>query len=322
MTFAKFALKVCWRLRPWFPSEAWFLKVRFRLEMGHRLNLKHPKTFSEKIQWLKLYNRRPEYTTMVDKYAVKNFVAQKIGAQYVIPTLGVWDTPEEIEWDKLPSRFVLKTTHGGGNYGVVVCKDKSKLDILEVIEKLRRALRQDIAYYSCEWPYKNVPRKIIAEEYLDPSQKAEKSLEFKDENKIYTSKGNNDVAQQDLLEYKLFCFDGKVQFLKINTGRSSELHINFYNLAFELLPFGEAWYPPNPEAEIKKPENFDLMISLAERLSVGVPLLRVDLYNVNGKIYFGELTFFPASGLENYEPREWDRKIGDMLVLPKERITN
>lgn len=296
MTFVQLALKVCRRLRPWFPSEALYLKVRFRLEMGYSLNLKHPKTFSEKIQWLKLYNRRPEYTMMVDKYAVKNYVAQKIGAEYLIPTLGVWDTPDDIEWDILPHRFVLKTTHGGGNYGVVICKDKSKLDKQQIITKLRESLRQDISYYSCEWPYKNVPRRILAEEFVDPS------------------------PEPDLLEYKLFCFNGKVRFLKVNIGRSLGLHINFYNLGFELLPFGEAWYPPNPEAEIKKPENFDLMISLAERFAAGIPLLRVDLYNVNGKIYFGELTFFPASGLENYEPVEWDRKIGDMLELPKERF--
>ena len=296
MTFKQFALKVCWKLRPYFPSEAMYLKARFRIEMGYCLNLRHPKTFSEKIQWLKLYNRRPEYTMMVDKYAVKKYVAQKIGDEYVIPTLGVWNNPEEIEWDKLPSRFVLKTTHGGGNYGVVVCKDKSQLDKQQVIEKLKVSLRQDISYYSCEWPYKKVPRRIIAEEYLDPT------------------------PDPDLLEYKIFCFNGKVRFLKVNLGRSSGLHINFYNLDFELLPFGEAWYPPNPEAEIKKPNNFDLMISLAERLSAGQPLLRVDLYNVNGRIYFGELTFFPASGLENYEPIDWDRKIGDMLELPKEKI--
>lgn len=298
MTIVEFALKVCRRLRPYFPSEALYLKVRFRLEMGYFLNLKCPRTFSEKIQWLKLYNRRPEYTMMVDKYAVKNYVTQMIGAEYLIPTLGVWDTPEEIDWDSLPNRFVLKTTHGGGNYGVVICKDKSQLDKQQVIAKLRDSLRQDIAYYSCEWPYKNVPRRIMAEEYLDPT------------------------PEPDLLEYKLFCFNGKVRFLKVNLGRSSGLNINFYNLSFELLPFGEAWYPPNPEAKINKPENFDVMITLAERLSVGMPLLRVDLYNVNGRIFFGELTFFPASGLENYEPGEWDKKIGDMLELPKEKITN
>lgn len=297
MTIRKFAIRVCKKLKPLFPSEALYLKARFRLEMGYSLNLKHPKTFSEKIQWLKLYNRRPEYTRMVDKFAVKDYVANKIGSEYVIPTLGVWDTPEEIEWDKLPDRFVLKTTHGGGSGGVVICKDKASIDKQQVIEKLRASLRQDIAYYSCEWPYKDVPRRIIAEEYLDPSP-----------------------VLKDLLEYKLFCFDGKVRFLKVNMGRSTGLHINFYNTDFELLPFGEAWYPPNPQATVKKPENFDKMISIAEQLSAGIPLLRVDLYNVNGNIYFGELTFFPASGLENYEPAEWDRKIGDMLKLPNERI--
>ncbi len=445
----KFIVRVCKKLKPIFPSEAMYLKARFRLEMGYRLDLKNPKTFSEKLQWLKLYNRRPEYTTMVDKYAVKDYVAKKIGSEFVIPTLGVWDTPEEIEWDKLPDRFVLKTTHGGGSGGVVICKDKATINKRQVIEKLRLSLRQDIAYYSCEWPYKNVPRRIIAEEYLDPSPnlkdlydykffcfdgevkffkidfdrqtnhhanyydrngvllpfgealfppKPEKEIEIPSnlqemidvaeklskgepfcrvdlydiKEKIYfgevtlfpasgfekytpehydeiigkmltlkekrlggaiinlkkksedriDSSFDLEILKPDLLEYKLFCFDGKVRFLKVNMGRTEGLHINFYNTDFEFLPFGEAWYPPNPQATIKKPENFDKMISIAEQLSAGIPLLRVDLYNVNGIIYFGELTFFPASGMENYEPAEWDRKIGDMLVLPNNKCVN
>mgnify|MGYP002858811895 CR=1 FL=1 len=140
--------------------------------------------------------------------------------------------------------------------------------------------------------------------------------------KLNNNAGVLEISETDLLEYKLFSFNGKVRFLKVNMGRSTELHINFYNLDFELLPFGEAWYPPNPESEIKKPDNFDEMISIAERLSAEIPLLRVDLYNVNGNIYFGELTFYPASGLENYKPKEWDKWIGDMLELPQERITN
>lgn len=299
MSKVKFAIRVCKKLKPLFPSEALYLKTRFRLEMGYSLDLKNPKTFSEKIQWLKLYNRRPEYTTMVDKYAVKDYVTEKIGADYVIPTLGVWNTPEEIEWDKLPDRFVLKTTHGGGSGGVVICRDKAKLDKQKVTEKLRASLRQDIAYYSCEWPYKNVPRRIIAEEYLDPSPNL-----------------------KDLYDYKFFCFDGEVKFFKIDFDRQTNHHANYYDRNGVLLPFGEALFPPKPQVIIKKPENFDKMISIAELLSAGIPLLRVDLYNVNGKIYFGELTFFPASGMENYEPMAWDMRIGDMLELPKERIIN
>lgn len=442
MSIRKFGVRVCKKLKPLFLTEALYLKARFWLEMGYRLDLKNPKTFSEKIQWLKLYDRRPEYTTMVDKYAVKDYVARKIGAEHVIPTLGVWDTPEEIEWDKLPACFVLKTTHGGGSGGVIICKDKSTIDKQKVVEKLRSALRQDIAYYSCEWPYKNVKRRIIAEEYLDPAPNVngltdykwycfdgepkycqviqdryrEETIDFFDtgwnhqvfvginpaarqatvspvcpvnldvqieiakklskdipfsridlyeigENEFFgeitlypasgfgrfkpeqlneilgqmltlpgkrwggvivKKEGNGSliIAEPDLLEYKLFCFDGNVHFLKVNMGRATGLHINFYTKDFELLPFGEAWYPPNPNAKIIKPNNFEQMVSLAEQLSSGIPLLRVDMYNVNGKLYLGELTFFPASGLENYEPAEWDYKLGEILTLPREKYKN
>ncbi len=286
-------LRICKKIKPLFPSEALYLKTRFRLEMGYRLNLRHPKTFSEKIQWLKLYNRRPEYTTMVDKYAVKEYVAKKIGSEYVIPTLGLWDTPDEIDFDALPNRFVLKTTHGGGGDGVVIIKDKNTIDKNAISQKLRSALKQDIAYYSCEWPYKNVPRRIIAEDYIEPA-----------------------LGASDLRDYKFFCFNGKVQFLKVDIGRFTNHHANYYNRDFQLLPFGEALFMPDREADISKPEELDLMISLAERLANEIPFIRVDMYNVNGRILFGELTFFPASGLENYNPVEWDKKIGNMLQLP------
>ncbi len=286
-------IRICRRLKPLFPSEAMYLRARFRLEMGYPLNLKNPKTFSEKIQWLKLYNRRPEYTMMVDKFAVKDYVAKKIGAEYVIPTIGVWDTPEEIEWDKLPERFVLKTTHGGGGGGVVICQNKSKFDREQVTEKLRASLRQDIAYYSCEWPYKGVIRRIIAEHYLSPMPEV-----------------------GELRDYKFFVFNGKTKFLKVDIGRYRDHHANYYDINFNILPFGEILHLPDTSVVIQKPKNFDLMISIAEKLAEGIPFLRVDLYNVNGNIFFGETTFFPASGLENYEPAEWDRIIGDMLVLP------
>ncbi len=294
MSKVKLAVRICKKLKPLFPSEALYLKFRFRLEMGYWLNLKNPQTFSEKLQWLKLYNRRPEYTTMVDKYAVKDYVAKRIGISYVIPTLGIWEHPEDIDFDTLPDSFVLKTTHGGGGGGVVICRDKANLDIIKVQEKLRSSLCQDIAYYSCEWPYKNVQRRIIAEEYIE--------------------------SEPELLDYKFFCFNGKVEFLKVDIGRYKEHHANYYDRSFHLLPFGEILFMPDVEAVVKKPNCFDQMIKLAEKLSEGQPFIRVDLYNVGNRILFGELTLYPASGLENYSPAEWDRKIGDMLELPKEII--
>lgn len=290
-------LRICKHLKPIFPSEAMYLRARFRLEMGYPLNLKNPKTFSEKIQWLKLYNRRPEYTMMVDKYAVKDYVAQKIGTEYVVPTLGVWDAPEKIEWNKLPDCFVLKTTHGGGGGGVVICRDKAKLDKQKVIEKLKASLMQDISYYSCEWPYKNVPRKILAEKYLGVQSEI-----------------------NELRDYKFFCFNGMVQFLKVDIGRFKDHHANYYDKEFNLLPFGEVFYMPDRKEIIEKPKGLKTMISLAERLSDGIPFLRVDLYNLDGRIFFGETTFFPASGFENFEPMEWDKIIGDMLELPNKKM--
>lgn len=303
-----FVLRVCKRLKPLFPSEALYLKTRFRLEMGYKLNLKHPKTFSEKLQWLKLYNRRPEYTTMVDKYAAKDYVAGKIGPEYIIPTFGVWNKPEDIAWDSLPNSFVLKTTHGGSNVGVIICKDKKTIDKAQVTEVLRFALKQDIAKYSCEWPYKNVPRRVLAEEYITPATGNQ------------SEKGDPEVSQTELLEYKFFCFNGRVEFMKVNLGRSTGLRANYYDREFHLLPFGEAWYMPDVNAVVNKPKEFEKMIQLAERLSEGVPFLRVDLYDTGRRILFSELTFFPASGLENIKPDGWDEKIGDLLVLPTERI--
>lgn len=288
----RLAIRICKKLKIFFPSESLYLKTRFRLEMGYSLHLKAPKTFSEKLQWLKLYDRRPEYTTMVDKYAVKEYVANIIGKDYIIPTIGVWDKPEDIDWDTLPNSFVLKTTHGGGGGGVVLCRDKSTIDKHKITEQLSLCLKQDIAKYSCEWPYKNVKRRIIAESIINP------------------------VQGDELLDYKFFCFNGRMEFMKVDIGRFGDHHANYYNRDFELLPFGEILYLPDVNAKVDKPNSFEKMIILAEKLAKGIPFLRVDMYNTGNNIYFGELTFYPASGLEKYVPEEWDEKIGKMLTLP------
>lgn len=274
----------------WLPDKL-YIMLMFRLKIGYWLDLKNPRTFNEKIQWLKLYNRRQEYTKMVDKYAVKDYIASIIGEQYVIPTLGVWERPEDIEWDKLPNQFVLKITYGGGTNGVVICKDKNNFEKEIAIEKLMRSSKQSIYRTLKEWPYKDIKPRIIAEQYLE------------DEN-------------GQLKDYKFFCFNGKVRVFKIDFDRYSDHHANYYDTNGRLLPFGEKRFMPIPSKELSIPKELPNMIILAEKLSRDIPFLRVDFYNLNNKIYFGELTFFPASGLGEIEPKEWDYKLGEWLTLP------
>lgn len=283
-------LSVMFRLAPYWRHDKSYLSIVYYLKMGNRLHWKNPVTFNEKLQWLKLYDRNPDYTRLVDKAAVKDYVADKIGEEYVIRTIGLYDTLEEIDFDRLPDKFVLKTTHGGGGGGVVVCKDKSRFDIEDARKKLKRSLDSDIYTFYREWPYKDVPKKIIAEEYVESED-------------------------GDLRDYKFFCFNGEPKFLKVDFGRFIEHHANYYDLEWNLLPFEETDAPRNPEHEEIKPDNFGQMIEFARKLSQGHKFLRVDLYNVNGKIYFGELTFYPASGLGTFNPQEWDWKLGDMLQL-------
>lgn len=273
-----------------FPDKL-YLTLLFRSKMGYWIDWKNPKTFSEKLQWLKLYNRKPEYTTMVDKFAVKEYVAKIIGEEYIIPTLGVWDTPEEINWDELPNQFVLKTTHGGGSTGVVICKDKVTFDKKSAIEKLNRSLKSCIYKSYREWPYKNVKRRIIAEQYMED-------------------------AEGVLNDYKFFSFYGKVEILYILTDRFKEgecKKIDFFDKDFNHLPF--CTLCPNASRLPSKPKNFSKMIHLAELLSTNIPCVRVDFYEIGKSIFFGELTFFHYSGLVRFEPEEWDLKIGNLLNL-------
>lgn len=278
----------------WFPiSDRRYLEIWYRLKTGEKLNLDNPRTYNEKLQWLKLYDHQPVYTTMVDKYAVKQYVTQQIGGEYVIPLLGVWNSPEEIDFDSLPDQFVLKVTHGGGSSGVVICKDKDKLDKKKVIYKLRRCMVTDGSIRNREWPYKNVPRRVIAEEYIE------------------------DDTTKELRDYKFFCFNGVIKCFKIDFNRFVEHRANYYDKDYNLLPFGEAVCPPNYNIILKRPQNFEKMIDIVEVLSQGIPFVRVDLYNVGGKIYFGEFTFFPAAGCGKFIPPEWDALLGDWIHLPR-----
>lgn len=271
-------------------SDEAYLKLVYRLIFGRKLDLKNPKTFNEKLQWLKLYNRKPEYTLMVDKYEVKGYIAEQIGEEYVIPTLGVWDNFDDIDFDSLPNQFVLKCTHDSG--GLVICKDKSNLDVTKAREKINKALTRRFYYFGREWPYKNVKPRIIAEKYMV------------------------DKTVDELRDYKFFCFGGVCKCLKVDFDRFIEHHANYFDPQGNLLDLGEKICPPNKEKVLFLPENKDNMLQLAEKLSKGIPFLRADFYDVNGKIYFGELTFFPASGWGEFTDEKWDYKLGEWIKLP------
>lgn len=270
-----------------------FLKYLYYKRTNNKINLANPQTFNEKLQWLKLYDRNPEYTKMVDKYEAKKYVADIIGEEYIIPTLGVWKKFEDIDFNKLPNQFVLKCTHDSG--GLVICKDKTKLNIEEAKKKINKSLKRNYYYSGREWPYKNVKPRIIAERYMLTNE------------------------QKELIDYKFFCFNGKVQTILVCSNRKGNFkNTNFYDINWSLQAFTREKHENSKEI-IEKPENLDKMIKIAEKLSKDIPFVRVDLYEIGGKVYFGELTFYPSSGFEGFEPEEWDRKLGEMIELPKEK---
>lgn len=275
-----------------FLSDENYLKFKFKHSLGYPLNLKNPHTFNEKIQWLKLNDIHPEYTQMVDKVTAKDYVASKVGKQYIIPTLGIWKTVDEINWESLPNQFVIKSSNDSGS--VVICKDKSKLNIEEAKKKLRFLGMRDYTKYSKEYPYKNVPHRFLAEAYME------------------------DESGYELKDYKIFCSYGEPKFLFVATGRQQhDTRFDFYDTKFNHLPVLNGH--PNADVWPQKPENFDEMLQVAGKLSEGMPQVRVDLYNVNGNIYFGELTFFHWSGIVPFEPQEWDFKFGELIKLPYEQ---
>lgn len=273
-------------------SDERYLRLRFYARMGKKLDLDNPKTFNEKLQWLKLHDRKPEHVNMVDKLEAKKYVADRIGEQYIIPTLGVWDKFDDIDFDSLPDKFVLKCTHDSG--GLVICKNKSKLDVDAAKNKIDRCLKKNYYWHGREWPYKDVPRKIIAEQYMEDEQTAE------------------------LRDYKFFCFNGVPKMILVCSDRFSSggLRENFYDVDWNLLPVQRPSHP-NSDVDIEAPENLHLMIAAAEKLAQNIPFSRIDFYEINGKMYFGEITFFPASGFEPFSPEGWDKKLGDWIKLPE-----
>lgn len=273
-------------------SDEAFLKTLYRNHLGKELNLDSPTTYNEKIQWLKIHDRKPEYTMMVDKVGVKSYVADKIGEQYIIPTIGVWDKFDEIDFDKLPNRFVLKTTHDSG--GVVICKDKNTFNIKSARKTLNKFLKRKYYQLKREWPYKDVKPRIICEEYMEDSRTSE------------------------LRDYKFFCFSGKAKMIFIASDRqnkSEETKFDFFDMEYNHLPFTNGH--PNAKVLPERPQCFSEMRRLAEILSENIPHVRVDFYEVDGRVYFGELTFSHWSGLVAFDPEEWDTTIGSWIKLPK-----
>lgn len=273
----------------WMPDPL-YLKIQYRLAMHKKLDLEHPVTYNDKIQWLKLHDRKPEYTTMVDKYAVRKFIADTIGDEYSIPLVGgPWYRFEDIDFDSLPDQFVLKCNHDSG--GLVICKDKSSLDINAARKKINKSIKRNFYWANREWPYKDVKPCIIAEQYMV------------------------DDSGYELRDYKFFCFDGEPKAMFIATDRSSHssTKFDFFDMDFNHLPFTNGH--PCADKTPEKPKGFDEMVRLAKVLSQGIKQVRVDFYEINGRVYFGEMTFSHWSGMVPFKPEEWDYKFGEWINL-------
>lgn len=276
-------------------NEELHLKILFYLHMGRKLDLKNPKTLNEKMQWLKLYDRRPEYKCMVNKITAKDYAAKMLGSEYVVPLLGVWDKPEDIDFDSLPDKFVLKTNHSGGNTGVIVCKDKSKLNKQDAINKLNKSLRSDISVSLREWVYEGMKKQVFAEALLESST-------------------------GDIDDYKFYCFDGYADAVLVCIDRQiGEPKFYFFDENWQLKRHNKRGKEAPADFTLPRPENLDEMFRIARLLSKGIPHLRVDLYNVDGKIYFGETTFFTASGFDANRLPEADLYFGNLTKLPGKR---
>lgn len=271
-------------------SDEFYLKLLYKIMIGKNLNLDNPQTFNEKLQWLKLNDRKDIYTTMVDKYEVKKYVADIIGKEYIIPILAIYNKFDDIDFDKLPDQFVMKCTHDSGT--AIICKNKKKFNKNNARKEINKNLKRDYYRYGREWPYKNVKPRIIIEEYME------------------------DKENTQLNDYKLMCFNGKVKCTFVCSERDNKekgLAVTFFDNSWNKLPFQRHYR--NSDKVIKQPKNFNKMIELAELLSKDLTFVRIDFYEVNNKIYFGEITFYPGAGFEEFNPPEWDKKLGSYINL-------
>lgn len=283
-------IKKCPRLMP----DKFYLSVLWKGVMGYEIDWKDPKTFNEKLQWLKLYDRKPEYTRMVDKYRAKQWVADKIGEQYVIPTLAVYNSVDEIDLDKLPDQFVLKCNHDSG--GVVICKDKASFDLEAAKSKLNKCLRHNFYWDTREWPYKNIERCVFAELFLDPSPNA-----------------------HELFDYKFYCFNGEPKLFYITSDKGGYLPTkeDFFDLNGNHLGVQDKQFLNNTVKTPDLPTRLDDMVRICRILAKDKAHLRVDFYEICGRVYCGELTFYENGGFCVFEPEEWNRRMGDWIILPE-----
>ena len=266
-----------------------YLQIVYFRHFKKFIDFDNPKTFNEKIQWLKLNYRKEEYTNLVDKYRVKQYITKLIGEEYVIPTLGVWKNVDDIDFKSLPEKFVLKCNNDSG--GIVICKNKKDFDEVKAKSFLKERLKNNGYWYGREWPYKNVKPCIIAEKYME------------------------DSISKDLKDYKFFCFNGSMEFFDIDIDRFIEHRSNYYDRNGNFLPFGKTYCPPDYTKKIEMPKNLDKMIELAETISHNTVLSRIDFYEIDGQVYFGEITFYPGSGFSPFTDEKWDYKLGDMIDL-------
>lgn len=269
-----------------------YVRMIYRVQFGKKLDLDDPKTFNEKLNWAKLYDRNPEYTKMVDKIAVRDYIEAKLGPGYAVPLLGIYKSFDEIPFDNLPDQFVIKTNHDSAGY--VICKDKKTFDIESAKKKLNKHLARNYFWMGREWPYKNIKPQLLVEEYMQDGDK------------------------EDLNDWKFYCANGKpfLFYTTFERGSKRGLSMNYYNMDGSRIPVRHCNYP-NYDGDLVRPENFEEMVRIAEKLSEGISFVRVDLYEVNGKVYFGELTFFPGCGIEGVIPDDYDRIWGDMIGLPE-----
>lgn len=269
-----------------------YFRLQYFVILGRFPNIDNPILFTEKLQWLKLYDHNPVYTKIVDKYEVKNIISKIIGDKYLIPTLGVWNSPEEIDFDSLPNQFVLKTTFGGGGDGIVICRDKSRLNIDETIKKLKKSFNTDPYIRAREWPYKNVPRRIIAEQYMEDDS-------------------------GELRDYKFYCFNGVPKVMLVASNRFTNHNFNYFDMDFNVLPITSAMGAQS-DVKMERPEGFEEMKEVATKLSRNFAHVRVDLYSSGGKVLFGELTLYDSSGYDDLNSKEWNKRFGDWITLPLE----
>lgn len=275
-----------------FLKDETYIKMIYAIAFREKLNIEQPTTFTEKLQWLKLNDRNPQYTKMVDKCEAKEFVGKIIGSQYIVPTIGVWDNFNQINFDLFPNSFVLKTTHDSGS--VVICKDKKDFDLKKAKKIITKSLKNNYFYMCREWPYKNVKPRIIAEEYL------------------------GDLDTMDIKDYKFFCFDGKPEVLLVCSERmtSDNMCKTWFDSDFNMLDIVENNH--RRDMNLTKPENYEKMKEIASKLSKNIPFVRIDLYEVDNRVYFGEITFFPSGGIERFSPEEWNYELGKKIDLKKE----